>query len=60
MFAGVHKHSQSRHAATEGIETADEITGERERGGGGEQQHGVVGVGGEATRDAGGDVRVGL
>jgi hypothetical protein len=34
MFAGVHKHSQSRHAATEGIETADEITGEREREGG--------------------------
>jgi hypothetical protein len=29
MFAGVHKHSQSRHAAAEGIETADEITGER-------------------------------
>jgi hypothetical protein len=28
MFAGVHKHSQSRHAAAEGIETADEITGE--------------------------------
>jgi len=59
MFAGVHKHSQSRHAAAEGIETADEITGERE-GGGGEQQHGVVGGGGEATREAGGDVSVGL
>jgi hypothetical protein len=33
MFAGVHKHSQSRHATAEGIETADEITGERGRGG---------------------------
>jgi hypothetical protein len=49
MFAGVHKHSQSRHAAAEGIETADEITGERGRGG---QQDGVVGGGGEATRES--------
>ena len=50
MFAGVHKHSQSRHATAEGIETADEITGERGRGG--VQQHGVGG-GGAATRDKG-------
>jgi hypothetical protein len=33
MFARVHKHSQSRHAAAEGIETAGEITGERGREG---------------------------
>jgi hypothetical protein len=32
MFAGVHKHSQSRHAAAEGIETVDKITGEIEGG----------------------------
>jgi hypothetical protein len=51
MFAGVHKHSQSRHATAEGIETVDEITGE---GGRGLQQHGVGGGGGfAATRDKG-------
>lgn len=40
MFAGVHKHSQSRHAAAERIETAGYQEGE-----GGEQQHGVGGGG---------------